>query len=86
MEKTKNEVKVADLKNVDAIREFLSDFYSVADLYQTAANAASVLMYIMNHQCTLVPEDEMKHLQKMYDQHIMMIDLLKDFERKEDEV
>lgn len=87
MEKTMNEVKIANLnEKVNAISDFLRDFYSVRDLYQTAADAASVLMYVMNHKLITIPEEEKKHLQKLYDQHILMIDLIKDFEIKEGEL
>lgn len=82
-EQEKNAV-IAGVEKLQAIDDFLTDWYSVTDLYETAANAANVLMEAAHlHQFS---EDEMGYINRLLDQHVMLANLLKKFERKEGEV
>ena len=67
----------ACIENAEAVQEFLSEWYSVSELYETAANAGSVLLHNLN---SLAPEDK-KFLTDLLDQHVMMANLLKKFEK-----
>ena len=78
----KKDVMVASIENVEAIREFLSEWYSVADLYKTAANAGSVLLELVNIK--QLSEDDVRHISRMMDQHVMMTELLSKFEEPKD--
>ena len=69
----------ACIENVVAVQEFLEDWYSTADLYETAANASNVLMQQVNLNA-LEPE-EREYITDLLDQHIMMVNLLKKFEK-----
>ena len=69
----------ACIENVEAVQEFLEDWYSTADLYETAANASNVLMQQVNLNA-LEPE-EREYITDLFDQHIMMTNLLKKFEK-----
>ena len=75
-EEQKKELNVC-IENVEAVQEFLEDWYSSADLYETAANASSLLLQHFTH---LKPEDQ-KYITDLLDQHIMMANLLKKFEK-----
>ena len=66
------------IENAEAVQEFLEDWYSVADLYETNANASNVL--IQQNLDNLPPEDK-KYLTDLLDQHVMMANLLKKFEK-----
>jgi len=68
----------ACIENAEAVQEFLEDWYSVADLYETNANASNVL--IQQNLDNLSPEDK-KYLTDLLDQHVMMANLLKKFEK-----
>lgn len=68
----------ACIENAEAVQEFLEDWYSTADLYETSANAASVMLTYNIQQ--LSPEEK-KYLTDLLDQHIMMTNLLKKFEK-----
>ena len=68
----------ACIENAEAVQEFLEDWYSVADLYETNANASNVL--IQQNLDNLPPEDK-KYLTDLLDQHVMMANLLKKFEK-----
>lgn len=69
----------ACIENVEAVQEFLEDWYSTADLYETAANATNVLLQNVNLS-SFAPEEK-KYLTDLLDQHLMMTNLLKKFEK-----
>lgn len=66
------------IENAEAVQEFLTECYSVADLFETSANAASTMLSTTIGQ--LAP-DEKKWLTDLLDQHMMMTNLLKKFEK-----
>lgn len=77
----KDELKdamTASIEKVQAVDDFLSDWYSVNDLFETAANAGSVLLGIPQGT---IAADDMKWLRNLIDQHVMMANLLKKFEK-----
>lgn len=67
----------ACIENAEVVQDFLSEWYSVSELHETAANAGSVLLHNLN---SLAPEDK-KFLTDLLDQHVMMANLLKKFEK-----
>ena len=67
------------IENVEAVQEFLEDWYSTADLYETAANATNVLLQSVDLS-SFAPEEK-KFLTDLLDQHLMMTNLLKKFEK-----
>ena len=69
----------ACIENVEAVQEFLEDWYSTADLYETAANATNVLLQNVN--LSFIAPEEKKFLTDLLDQHLMMTNLLKKFEK-----
>ena len=75
---------IASVEKVQAVEEFLSDWYSVSDLFETAANAANVLLeqQVLNN----LAEDDAKWLRMLIDQHVMLANIMKKFEEKEGEV
>ena len=77
-EKQKKELNVC-IENVEAVQEFLEDWYSVADLYETAANASNVVL--QNVELGVFEPEEKKYLTDLLDQHLMMTNLLKKFEK-----
>ena len=68
----------ACIENAEAVQEFLTEWYSVAELFETSANAASVMLTSVIGQ--LAPEEK-KWLTDLLDQHVMMTNLLKKFEK-----
>lgn len=78
---TDNEKKElnACIENLEAVQEFLENWYSSADLYETAANATNVLLQNLEFG-TFAPEEK-KYITDLLDQHIMMTNLLKKFEK-----
>ena len=85
----KDEVKnltmsLADAEAVQAIRDFLSEYYTVAELFEQAAKADSVMLGLVN--CGALAQDEVKYLSNLIDQHVMLANLMKPFEGKEGEV
>ena len=69
----------ACIENVEAVQEFLESWYSSADLYETAANATNVLL--QNLEFGAFAPEEKKYITDLLDQHIMMTNLLKKFEK-----
>ena len=82
-EQEKNAV-IAGVEKLQAIDDFLNDWYSVTDLYETAANAANVLMEAEHlHQFS---HDDLGYLKRLLDQHVMLANLLKKVQGKEEQV
>ena len=78
---------IAEAENIEAIRDFLTEWYSVADLYETAAKATSVMLRLIchgSHNAAIDPE-ERQCLRDFTEQHLMMIDKIKSFDVKDAE-
>lgn len=79
-----NEKKgMAEAEKVEAIREFLNEWYSVADLYKTAAVAGSLMVELMNIK--QLSEEDIKVVSLLMNQHVMMTELMSNFEDYEEE-
>lgn len=81
MKEEMKDAMIASVEKVQAVEEFLNDWYSVNDLFETAANAGSVLLEMVN--ISAVANDDLQWLRKLIDQHVMMANLLKKFEHGE---
>ena len=82
-EQEKNAV-IAGVEKLQAIDDFLTDWYSVTELYETAANAANVLLEAAHlHQFS---EDDLGYINRLLDQHVMLANLLKKVQGKEEQV
>lgn len=86
MDEQKKSLMIAEAENVEAIRDFFIEWWSVEQLYETAAKASHTIMFLMNRK--EICDDDRKELQELMTQHLMMIEHMKSFakERKEDEV
>ncbi len=84
MSNENKDAMIASIEKVQAVEEFLNGWYSVNDLFETAANAASVLLELM--KLNVISDDDMNWFRQLIDQHIMMANLMKKFDRKEGEV
>lgn len=80
MNNEKKDAMIASIENVEAIEEFLSEWYSVADLFETAANAGSILLELVNIK--QLADDDVRVLSNLIDQHVMIAKILKKFEPK----
>lgn len=81
MNNEKKDAMIASIENVEAIEDFLSEWYSVADLFETAANAGSVIIDLA--AAKQLTDDDMKVLNSLIDQHILLAKILKKFEPKQ---
>lgn len=80
MNEKKNDALIASIENVQAIQEFLTSWYSINDLFETAANAGAVLLDLSVRCPKVINDDDMKHLQNLINQHVMVANLLKRFD------
>ena len=69
-------IALAEVKQ--AIEDFLNDWYSVNDLFETAANVGSVLI---GSDALSQFGDDRKHFVNLIDQHVMLANLMKDCEK-----
>lgn len=83
MKEEMKDVMIADVEKVQAVEDFLSEWYSVSDLFETAANAGSVLLELVN--IGQISQDDVKHITGLINQHVMLANLLKKFENKDAE-
>ena len=82
-EKEKSQL-IAEAENVEAIRDFFTQWWSVDELHETVAKASvTILGLIKRHQ---ISDAEIQELEELMEQHMMMIDTIKPFARKEGEV
>ena len=76
-EQTKDAM-IASIDAVKAIEDFLTDWWSVNELYEASAKAVSQLVHVAQKN----PDFMTVELRDYINQHIMMIDLLKEVTRK----
>ena len=78
MNEEMKDAMTASIEKVQAVEDFLKDWYSVSDLFETAANAGSVLLELVN--IGQISQDDVKHVTGLINQHVMLANLLKQFE------
>ena len=84
MEETKKAVIIAEAENVEAIRDFFTEWWTVAELNWTASKVcATIINLAARHKLS---DDELEGLNELIQQHNLMIDLIKPFERKDGEL
>jgi len=79
MKEEMKDAMIASVEKVQAVEEFLRDWYSVNDLFETAENAGSVLLELVN--IGKISQDDVKHITGLINQHVMLANLLKKFEK-----
>lgn len=72
---------VADVENIEALRDFFEEWWTVEELYETAAKATQTLMFL-THKIQLCEEDR-ETLERFTNQYLMMVETMKPFARKE---
>ena len=78
---------IAEAENVEAIRDFFTEWWSVEQLYEAEAKAALALLHLTQLPNKVLCEDEVKAIREALNQHQMMVEHLKPFApRKEEEV
>ena len=75
---------IAEAENVEAIRDFFTEWWSVEQLYETLAKSCTTILHMVNK--SQLPDEDKKQFEELVNQHEMMIDLIKPFARKEGEV
>lgn len=72
---------IADAENVEALRDFFQEWWTVEELYGTAAKATQTLMYVVHkfHLC----EEDREVLERFTNQYLMMVEHIKPFAGKE---
>ena len=84
-EKQKNQL-IADAENVEALRDFFKELYTVAELYETAAKATVVIMHVIDK--FPLCQDDKEDLKRLMNQHLLMVEHMKPFseDRKDGDV
>ena len=75
---TTKDAMIASIDAVQAINDFLTDWWSVNELYEASAKAVSQLVSMAQRDPSIMTTE----LRDYINQHIMMIDLLKEVTRK----
>ena len=74
---------IAEAENLEAIRDFFTQWWSAEQLFETAAKCSINLLVLINRGA--ICEEERKDFEQFVEQHMMMIDLLKKFQSDEQE-
>lgn len=80
MNNEQKDAMIASVEAVQAIEQFLQDYYSVYDLFETAANAGSIMLELVNLK--QLSEDDVKMVMRLIDQHVMIANLLRQVSEK----
>ena len=72
---------IAEAENVEEIRDFFNQWWSVEQLYETASKVSSTMLHLLSRG-----EGDAKEFKELIEQHLMLIDLVKPFARKEGEI
>lgn len=80
MNNEQKDAVIASVEAVQAIEQFLTDYYSVYDLYETAANASSIILELVNLK--QLSDDDIKQITRLIDQHVMIANLLRQVSEK----
>ena len=83
MEETKKAVIIAEAENVEAIRDFFCEWYTVEQLYETLAKACTCIIHLSNKG--VLSNEDKEVLSRLVNQHEIMIEHMKPFARKEEE-
>ena len=78
MNNERKDARIASIDAVQAINDFLTDWWSVTELYESSAKAVSQLV----DRAQGDPKFMTTELRDYINQHIMMIDLLKEVTRQ----
>lgn len=73
---------IASIETVKAIEDFLTDWWSVNELYETSSKAVTALCNVAGKDANFMDVT----MRDFINQHIMMIDLLKEVTKKGGEV
>ena len=73
---------IASIDAVQAIEDFLTDWWSVNELYETSSKAVTALCNVAGKDANFMDVT----MRDFINQHIMMIDLLKEVTKKGDEL
>lgn len=82
-EKQKSQL-IAEAENVEAIRDFFAAWWSVDELHEAVAKVSCIILNMIKRHQILEPEIE--EFENLLQQHMMMVDVIKPFARKEGEV
>ena len=78
MKDSEKQLQDAQLEAVESIQEYLNDFHSVADLQDRTMKALVEIIRISDH----LSDEARKFIGDMVDDHICLLDLLKQLEEK----
>ena len=56
------------------VKDFLSDWYSIEDLYKTAAKSGSLLINLVS--LSQLNEEDIRVINSLLEQHLMMTDMM----------
>ena len=73
---------IAEAENVEAIRDFFIEWWSVEQLYEAEAKAALALLHLKELTMKVLCDDEVKALHDVINQHMLMVEHLKPFAEK----
>ena len=72
---------IADAEHIEAIREFFTEWWTMEELYNTAASFSQEALSLLRNKS--IGEEETKIFSELLNQHMMLLDLVKPFDGKE---
>lgn len=81
MNEGKKSLMIAEAENVEAIRDFLTSWWSSAELNETVSMVCATIINLASRHRLSV--EELDVFDELIQQHNLMIDIIKPFEGKE---
>lgn len=80
MDEKQKAVMIAEAEDIEAIRDFFIEWWSVEQLYESEAKAAIAIMKVIDspHLC----DDQRKAIKDLLNQHMIMVEHMKPFAEK----
>ena len=80
MEKTMKDAMIASIDTVEAIENLITDWWSIEQLYETAAKFASIFVDLLGKKA--ITDEDYKVVKELYEQHLMMVSICKESQKK----
>jgi hypothetical protein len=80
METKTKDAMIASINTVEAIENLITDWWSIEQLYETAAKTASILADL--REKGLICDEDYKTVTDFYEQHLMMTGICKDSQKE----
>lgn len=79
MEEKQKQQLIKEAEDIEALRDFFKEWWTLEQLYEAEAKAALALLHLKELAMKVLCDDEVKALHDALNQHMIMVEHLKPF-------